>query len=127
MLKDRPYSVPEGYFDDLQSKLSEIPDMPGREVSGWQKFQPYLALAACFCFALVAGTFLKKNTENLPEAPDTIYEQLIYSDLIPHSEPASIFDPEQTTAYEDMESEDDIIAYLIETGTSIYLIDFLSQ
>lgn len=127
MLKNRPYSVPDGYFDDLQSKLSEIPHMPGRKASGWQMVQPYLALVICFCSILVLGKLIMNKAGSLPEASDSIYEQLIYADMIPHAEPDAIFYTEQSAAGSDYIAEDDVIAYLIETGTSIELIDYLSK
>lgn len=127
MLNNHPYSVPEGYFDDLQSKLSEIPHLSECKVSRWQKVQPYLALVACFCFALALGQAIKKRTVGMSDTDDTLYEQLIYADMIPHSEPYSIFDTDRTLAAEDSPDENDVIAYLIETGTSIELIDYFSE
>lgn len=127
MLNNRPYSVPEGYFDDLQSKLSEIPHLSERKVSGWQKVQPYLALVACFCFALILGQAIKKKTAGRPDTDSTLYEQLIYADMIPHSEPYAIFDTDEALAAGYSPDENDVIAYLIETGTSIELIDYFSE
>lgn len=126
MLRKRPYSVPEGYFDDLQSRLSNIPHMPERKVSRWQKAQPYLALAACFCSALIIGKIILGRTA-APDASDTIYEQLIYADMIPHSEPDAIFIADESMDADIFESQEDVISYLIDTGTSIELINYFSE
>lgn len=127
MMKNCPYTVPEGYFEELQTRLSEIPNVPECKVSGWQKFQPYLALAACFLFALIIGNLLFKKTDGQPVASDDMYEMLIYADIIPHSEPNSIFDITEATSLQDNQTETDIISYLIDSGTSIELIDYLSE
>ena len=128
MLKNRPYSVPQNYFEDLQAKLSAIPLMPEDKPTRWQYFQPYLALVASFCLALAIGMGLQKKLQSLPDSSESnIYEQLIYADMIPHSEPYTIYNIAESTTTDDELLEEDIIAYLIETGTSIEMIDYFSK
>ena len=75
MKKTMPYSAPEGYFENLQTRLSEI---PARRT----KFNlaPYLALAASFAIALLAGNYiLMKTAANQPASDEEIVEYLIES------------------------------------------------
>lgn len=120
----RPYSVPEGYFDGLEMRLSNIPDLRPT-VSVWDKIKPYAALAVCFgAIYLFGSTFVKKA---VPATYDGLsYEQLYYSDLIPWTDPYSIYEIgniETEAAYD----ENDIVNYLIDSGTSIDLIQYILQ
>ncbi|MBO4446561.1 MAG: hypothetical protein J5764_00370 [Bacteroidales bacterium] len=61
MKKQMPYSVPEGYIQNMQQRLEAIPDR-AKGSSSWQKISPYLALAAVFAAAFVIGGTLLKRT-----------------------------------------------------------------
>lgn len=75
MKKTMPYSTPEGYFDSLQCRLSDIPSRKRRF-----NFTPYLALAASFAVALLAGNYiLMKSTADQPASDEDIVEYLIDS------------------------------------------------
>lgn len=116
----RPYSAPEGYFEGLEMRLSNIPTLK-QPVSVWAKMRPYAALAACFGFIYFLGVrFLQK-----PDASYDIlsYEQLYYSDLIPWTDPYSIYEM-GTSEVESSYDENDIINYLIDSGTSIETIQY---
>ena len=70
-----PYSTPEGYFDSLQNRLSEIPARRTRI-----NFTPYLALAASFVMALLVGNYiLMKTAGNQSASDEEIVEYLIES------------------------------------------------
>lgn len=69
-----PYSSPEGYFESLQERLSEIPSRRSRV-----NWIPYLALAASFMILLAVGTFvLNRSTRTWP-SEDEVIEYLIES------------------------------------------------
>ena len=69
-----PYSTPEGYFESLQNRLSEIPARSRR--INWV---PYLALAASFLILLAVGTtILSRSTKAWP-SEDEVVEYLIES------------------------------------------------
>ncbi|MBP5520973.1 MAG: hypothetical protein J6X82_00975 [Bacteroidales bacterium] len=69
-----PYSSPEGYFESLQTRLSQIP-VRRRRVS----WVPYLALAASFLILLAVGTtVLTRSTRTWP-SDDEVIEYLIES------------------------------------------------
>lgn len=75
MKKQMPYSTPEGYFENLQSRLSDIPTRRTRI-----SLAPYLALAASFTIALLAGNYiLTKTTASQPASDEEIIEYLIDS------------------------------------------------
>lgn len=61
MKKQMPYSIPEGYIQNVQQTLEAIPDR-AKGSSSWQKVSPYLALAAVFAAAFVIGGTLLKRT-----------------------------------------------------------------
>ena len=70
-----PYSTPEGYFESLQNRLSEIPARRTRF-----NFTPYLALAASFVIALLVGNYiLMKTAGNQSASDEEIVEYLIES------------------------------------------------
>ena len=75
MKQKLPYSTPARYFDSLQTRLS---DSPQRRTG--IKLTPYLALAASFALALLAGNYiLTKTTASQPASDEEIIEYLIDS------------------------------------------------
>lgn len=93
MKRNLPYSVPEGYFESLGSRLSEIPARSRGFV-----FKP----AYAFATAIVAVL-------------------LLVGGICLHKTPSSTPSPVQVS------ETDDIIDYLIDSGTSLcYLEEALS-
>ena len=77
MKKNMPYSMPEGYFESLKNRLGEIPARKSRI-----NLTPYLALAASFMLAMLAGNYiLMKTTASQPASEDEIVEYLIDSGM----------------------------------------------
>jgi len=75
MRKQVPYSVPDGYFDSLNTRLSSIPQQRARV-----NFLPYLAMAASFLILLAVGNFILQRTASSYQADDSeIIEYLIES------------------------------------------------
>ncbi len=119
------FSVPEGYFDELQTRLEKIPSVQkaGQPVSRWNGIKPYVALAAAFAMILTAGTaVLKMTTEKVLDSSQVSdYEQMRMADLIPVTEPYLVYlkgDDESDI------SKADIAAYLIDSGTSLEHINY---
>ncbi len=118
------YSVPEGYFDELQERLERIPTAQndGQTYSRWSRVKPYLALAAAFTMILTVGTaVLKITAEKVVDSKISEYEQIQMADLIPVTEPYLVYlkgDNESDI------SEADIAAYLIDSGTSLEHINY---
>ena len=103
-LHRNPYSVPEGYFDQLQQRLGAIPRQAAAERNASAFFSagfesasvhatrtrilPALAWAAGVAAMLAAGVFLFRGSGYDPEGGTGMsevvsFEQLAYADLIP--------------------------------------------
>ena len=74
------YKVPDGYFEDLRTRLSAIPAQE-KQPTRMQRFSPYLALAACFAIAVLAGNLILRRTTAPVASDDEIIEYLIASDI----------------------------------------------
>lgn len=112
---NRPFAVPDGYFDDLKTRLQAIPQEysgTGRNMSGrWGRIAPYAALAACFALMVAVGNAVLKNTV----LEDTVSEEeeLYYAGLSRTSQGELEYNLEENAEHI---SEDDIINYLIESA-----------
>lgn len=80
MSKKIQYRVPEGYFENLTTRLSAIPAQE-KQPSRMQKFAPYLALAACFALAVLVGNLVLNRTAIPAASDEEIIEYLISSDI----------------------------------------------
>jgi len=129
-MNKRPYTTPDGYFDFLQMRLSQIPEQqqvqetPQARVSRWAKITPYFALVACFAFAIVAGRFILDKTVAQPEEDYVTLEQLYSADLLPYTSQYALFDEDyyQGDDYSYEITEEDIINYLINTNVPLNYI-----
>jgi len=125
------YSVPEGYFDQLQKRLEAIPSQhpevsaPVVPVSLWTRVRPYVALAACMLMAFFVGNFFLGR--NQVQAPTEIGLSDYYmADLVPVTNPYAIYDDAPMDLYvPESSSEDDVLQYLISSGTSVDYIAYL--
>jgi hypothetical protein len=83
MDKINPYSVPKGYFEDLQAAIlartTQAPIAKPKVIQLWMRY------AAAACITLVAGTFVYLNQQSA-ETPnfDAISDQEIVSYLQTH-------------------------------------------
>lgn len=128
-MRQMPFRTPQGYFEGLEARLSEIPDRQEAEKksSVWSfvpKVAPYFAMAACFTLALMVGRFLADRTEQeiAPEAAE--YSRYYQADLFPVTR--TYISPEDEEAMDEYEAdEDDIREYLISSRTSAGLIAYV--
>lgn len=142
-IKSFPYKVPDGYFDKLQNRLSAIPresllqseskplqddTSTGKEMalSFWNKFKPYLALAACFAIAVTLGSFILTKTAGNTKAPQGSYENILYADMIPVTNPYMIYGEGGNTANNNEVTDDDIENYLIASGTTVEHLEYVA-
>ena len=79
MKRHLPYSTPEGYFQGLQQRLADIPGK--KQATSFQKFSPYLALAAVFAVAVVVGNVIINKTSAPAASAREVVEYLLDSDL----------------------------------------------
>ncbi len=125
------YKVPDGYFDSLQKRLEAIPSQHTEERASvvamplWTRVRPYVALAACMLMAFFIGNFFLGR--NQASAPAEFGLQDYYmADLIPVTNPYAIYDDAPMDLYTmESSSEDDVVQYLISSGTSVDYIAYL--
>ncbi|MDO5442821.1 MAG: hypothetical protein Q4G10_04055 [Bacteroidia bacterium] len=123
------YNVPEGYFEQLQSRLAAIPaqqEQPVKVVPVFSKVKPYIALAASFAMAFCIGNFILGRSSK-PVQNEITYEDICYADLIPVTNPYIMYEDSPYSAYGQQEAatEDDILEYLVSSGASVDYIAYL--
>ena len=69
MSKRNDIITPEGYFGDLQKRLSEIPAQPAR-LGTVRRLAPYVAIAASFLAVVLLGNAVLSRTA-APAEDDT--------------------------------------------------------
>ena len=126
MNKRNDISTPEGYFENLQQRLSEIPARPAR-VSTVRRLAPYVAVAASFLLIVMVGNFILGRTA-APAAEDDTWTYVSYL--------ADALDPDGAIpddTYYDWENEEeegltaeDIVNYLVADGISVEHLNYLS-
>jgi len=112
MTRKNDISTPEGYFDELQGRLSKIA-VPAAPASPLRRFSPYLAYAASLALAVVLGGALLRKTAVPAEEEDGAWQYLAY--LSQSMDPDGWVDPEDALQL----TEEDIVQYLIDNGTSV--------
>ena len=116
--------TPEGYFEDLQNRLSEIPARK-QQASPVRRFAPYLAYAASLVVAVMLGNAILHRTAAPAEDDGWTYVSYLADALDPDG--AALYDEYEW--YDDEESylsEDDIINYLIADGISVEHLNYVS-
>lgn len=128
MSKRNDISTPEGYFENLQQRLSEIPASPAR-VSTVHRLAPYVAIAASFLVAVMLGNAILRRTAPSPaSAEDDSWTYVSYLADALDPDGASLMD-----LYEDGEEgleerlfAEDIVNYLLADGISVEHLNYLS-
>ena len=126
MSKRNDITTPEGYFENLQQRLSEIPARPVR-VSQVHRLAPYAAIAASFLVAVLLGNSILRHTAPAPAEDDTwTYVSYLADALDPDG--AAMMD---IYGYEEEEepqglSADDIVNYLLADGITVEHLNYLS-
>jgi len=128
MSKRNDITTPEGYFENLQMRLSEIParQQPAR-VSTIHRLAPYVAIAASFLVAVWLGGAILRKT--VAPAEDDTWAYVSYL--------ADALDPDGAVPIDmagyylgDEESEglsaEDIMNYLLADGISVEQLAYLS-
>ena len=127
MSKRNDISTPEGYFGDLQSRLSEIPARPVR-VSTVHRLAPYVAIAASFLVAVMLGNAILRTSAPAAAEDDTwayvsyLADALDPDGAVPMDMAGYYLDEEETEGL----SADDIVNYLLADGISVEHLNYLS-
>ena len=119
----RPFDTPDGYFDQLKMRLSDIPLKQEEKESApgiWSKVSPYLALATCFAVGIIGGRLILGKTAPAVQDDYLSLEQFYCSDLIPYTSQNALFD--EDFYYEDASDEDDVLNYLLNSNLPLTYI-----
>ena len=109
--------VPEGYFNDLKDRLGAISHAKTVEPALWMRIRPYVAMAASFVAILLIGNAVLRGTFSNGRADDQAINETTYAEMISLTHPEAVY---QVLEYgHDDLSDEDIINYLIESGTEM--------
>ena len=128
MSKRNDITTPEGYFENLQQRLSEIPARPVR-VSPVHRLAPYAAIAASFLVAVLLGnSILRHTTAPASEEDDTwTYVSYLADALDPDGAAMmDLYDYYGEEAEPEGLSAEDIVNYLLADGISVEHLNYLS-
>ena len=123
-----PFSVPDGYFDKLQRQVMERIDTSaadpvpstGRSVT-YRILQ--ITVAASITAAVIMGGFsLAGNISDARQEERMLDESFFYTELMP-SDTDILYDASYGYIADTGPSEEDIIDYLIYTGTPVELLN----
>lgn len=107
-MKKMAFNAPDGYFESLQSRLSEVSSREARPRIH-RKASLYMAVAAGLAAVIVAGGFfLYSGRSSAVLSAEGFYDELMYSDLIPVTDPDAVF----MTVMQDDASEADAAGYV---------------
>ena len=125
MSKRNDITTPEGYFGNLQKRLSEIPAQPAR-VSTVHRLAPYAAIAASFLVAVLLGNFVLNRTAAPVEDDTWTYVSYLADALDPDGATMmDIYDEWEEEQQEGLSAED-IVNYLLADGISVEHLNYLS-
>ena len=115
MTKRNDISVPQGYFQDLEKRLGQIPQEKAR-VTTFQKVSPWFAYAASLAILAAVGGFVFRKAA-APLQEDYSWDYVSY--LSRSLDPDGIIELEET----EEPSEEDILNYLLaDNSISVELI-----
>ena len=126
MSKRNDIKLPEGYFENLQVRLSEIPARPAR-VSTVRRLAPYVAVAASFLVIVMIGNFVLGRTAAPAEDDTWTYVSYLASALDPDGGvPLDMADYYLENEESEGLSAEDIVNYLLADGISVEHLAYLS-
>lgn len=124
--KDNYYSVPEGYFKDLNARLMAIPSSAresGRRRLAFDRAVPYMSLVAFFALLVIVGTAVLQRSSRTLSTDEAEYFEYAYT-MIPRTEPYSIYDSSLAESLSPEMTDEDVINYLIESGVSVNELEY---
>ena len=126
MSKRNDIITPEGYFGNLQMRLSEIPARPAR-VSTVRRLAPYVAVAASFLVIVMIGNFVLGRTTAPVEDDTWTYVSYLADALDPDGGvPMDMADYYLMDEESEGLSAEDIMNYLVADGISVEHLAYLS-
>ena len=126
MSKRNDIITPEGYFENLQARLSEIPARPAR-VSPVHRLAPYVAIAASFVAVMLVGNAILGRTAAPAEDDTWTYVSYLADALDPDGGvPIDMVDYYLGDEESEGLSAEDIMNYLLADGISVEHLAYLS-
>ena len=126
MSKRNDIITPEGYFGDLQKRLSEIPAQPAR-LGTVRRLAPYVAIAASFLVIVMIGNFVLGRTAAPAEDDTWTYVSYLADALDPDGGvPMDMADYYLMDEETEGLSAEDIVEYLLADGISVEHLAYLS-
>ena len=124
MIRKNDIRVPEGYFEDLEARLSAIPAAhAGAEAPrGVRRLVPYAAVAASMLLAVTVGNWILRRTAVRDVQGD--YDSMLIAEVLGTSQADYYFMEENSVGFL---SDEDIVNYLIETGTTVEQINYVTD
>ena len=118
MTKKNDISVPQGYFQDLQQRLTDI---PSRKVQPTviQRVSPWLAYAASLALLVAVGNFVLRKAA-APVEEDTGWDYIAW--LATSLDPDGQLELLETPTL----SEEDILSYLVADNISVEHLETLN-
>ena len=118
MTKRNPISVPDGYFQNLEQRLQQIPsrEMPSATPHGVHRLPPYVAYAASLVVLVTIGNFIFRDRAN---TEDPAWDYVSYL--------AQSLDPDGLVELKETEelTDDDIRSYLLASNISVEQINYV--
>lgn len=128
-LKEMPFSVPDGYFDNMQRQVMKRIGAPAANpVLSARKSITYRILQAAAAAAMAAavvmgGVSLSGNISDSRAEERMINESFFYTEMMP-ADTDILYDSDSYVYIADTgPSEEDIIEYLIYSGTPVELLN----
>ena len=120
MTRKNDISVPEGYFENLQERLSAIArtGAPAEKAGVVRRFVPYVAVAASMLIAVTVGNWILSRTAVRDTQSDS--ESMLIAEAGP------LYGPDGYSFLDDSVEEitdEDIVNYLISSGISLEQIN----
>lgn len=127
-LKQMPFTVPKDFFETMKAEARKCTEPQVVHVSLWTRLAPYTAIAAMFLFIFTLGNlFLKSDPKPAAAVSEDLIEVIEYEDYLVFNEVGadiSLYYLSEEDQAIDMTDEEDIIEYLIYTGTSESYIEY---
>ena len=120
MTKRNPISVPDGYFQNLEKRLQQIPtqEMQSAAPHGVRRLAPYVAYAASLALLVAVGSLIFRK----PAATEE-YGWDYVSYLAQSLDPDGLVELKETEEL----TEDDIRSYLLASNISVEQLNMLSD
>jgi hypothetical protein len=124
MIRKNDILVPDGYFEDLQGRLSGIPAAHAAAAAphGVRRFAPYAAIAASMLLAVTVGNWILRRTAVRDVQGD--YESMLIAEALGTTQADYYLLEEDGVGFL---SDEDIVNYLIESGTTVEQINYVTD